>query len=86
MVEAGKFAFYKDKPVAVESIDGSMAVIRWIERTRDRKARVTVPLADLVKFTKAAAKDVRKKCNQLIGQCNVRIHAIDECLNYYNGP
>lgn len=75
------FAIYEGKPVAVvkfceKSCDGGrqMVDIRYIQRTMNNKIEC-VFFEDLSPFTEKVA-------NYLISEYNVRIQAIQECLQY----
>lgn len=81
MIEVGFGIYNNIHVVAIEEINGSNASIRYIQRNLHDKKEV-VALNLLTPFTHETAKELRNKYNKYIGESNMRIHAIDECLRY----
>lgn len=80
-MDTSVFYVYKGNPVTIVRVEGETIRIRYIDRMYDdREDEVAetelVPLTD-----KLAAKYIRH-IGEVIGECNMRIHAFNECLRY----
>lgn len=84
MIKAGHFAFYRGLPVGITSIIDGFATIRYKTRVR------IVSVSELSPFTiETAMKTLKKyqgRINRVSKKYNLRMHEINECLRYYEGP
>ena len=88
------FYVFQNKPVAIVEMlpdngGRKMAKIRHIQRKADRHGNIsdTEEMEDvfcdcLIELTHKVADDLIKKYYRTIGECNMRIHALNECLSY----
>jgi len=74
-IKEGNFAIFDGEVVAVEKMETpEVATIRQIRRDFD-DCFFTVPVSELSPFDAEIGKE-------LIGEYNMRIHAIKECMRY----
>lgn len=82
----GCFYVFENQAVSIKEMLGDVAGrqmvrIRHITRTKN-EAEEDVFADCLQELTPNLAKTIIKKYNKKIGECNVRIHAFEECLRY----
>jgi hypothetical protein len=86
MIDTGCFYVFENRPVAIKEIlhpvsDRLMVRIRHIQRTlKDKQEDVFFDCLQIL--TPELAEEIIEKYNRTIGECNVRIHAFNECLRY----
>lgn len=76
MIKEHNFAFHNGWPVSVHKIENEMAEVSTFDE------RKMVPVSELLSFNKTNVKAMEDKYNKHIGQCNIRLHAIHDFLNY----
>lgn len=76
------FYVYDDQAVAVREVipDGTVR-IEFIQRTKPVKHAIVLQSA-LEEMTPQVIQRLRLKYNRMITQCNLRLHAIQECERY----
>lgn len=88
-METGCFYIFENQAVSIkEVLKKGLVRIQHITRNYNEDGN-QIPSKEedvyfdkLTKMTRKLAKEMIKKYNRRIGECNTRIHAFEECLNY----
>lgn len=88
-MKVGEFAIFRGLPVAIKSIKKDQAEIDYcLQLLNDEERKMLdgfqrkVPLDKLKPFTHESAKALRARYQKQIGQCNIVVQGIDDCLKY----
>jgi hypothetical protein len=79
-MDTSVFYIYKGNPVAIVDIN-ELVKIRHINRLYEDQIE-EVDAKELKMLTHELAQKHIDHINNLIGECNMRIHAFNECLSY----
>lgn len=84
MLDTGKFYFYNHRPVAITKLNlaTNTALVRYIQRDMI-PSEVEVDQSFLTPFSNKVANEEMRTIHKQIGDLNMRLHAINECLRYH---